>query len=234
MSNSIIYIIDILSIAVILFSVIKSTRDGFAKSLLQTIGSIVALVVSLGLGNILSHQIFDSYLYKYAEKLAGNLVNSISQAEIVSEGIASIPTVLQNALTAMNIDLNAELTKIDFSSMQDGMVAKLVDVIFAPAIIFILAVIIFLVSYWVIKLILRAVGNFLKFINSIPILGGLNKILGAFLGVFKGAVNLFIIAQIIHLVHIILGDISPYISSAVLLETNIFSIVYGINLFSIF
>lgn len=225
-----IYIIDLIAIAVIIFSVVKCAKDGFAKSLLETVGVIVSFAVSLALGNILSRQIYDSYLYEYAERAAQNFAGKLVETEVLSESINTIPKILQNALASMNIQLN----QIDVNAVQDGLVSTLLNTIFEPALVFVLAIVVFLISFWAMKLLLKAVGGLLKGINAVPLIGGINKILGAFLGIIKGAINLFLIAQVIHLIHIIFGDVIPFISSSVISETTIFSQIYNLNMFSFF
>ena len=230
MGENIVYIIDIIAIFVIVLSVIKCARSGFAKSLLETVGVVVSLFASLFLANVLSRQIYDSYLYKYAEKAAENFSGKLLETEAISESITAIPRVLRNALASMNINIEA----LDVSAMQDSMVSTILNTVIEPALVFVLAIVVFLISFWALKLLLRVIGGLLKGINSVPLIGGINRILGAFLGVIKGGINLFLIAQFIHLIHIVLGDTIPFISSAVISNTTIFSQIYNINVFSIF
>ena len=222
-------IIDIIAVTIIIVTVIKSASNGFAKSLLETVGVLVSFILSVFLANVLSKQIYDSYLFKYAftsaEKIFDNSVNTAG----IQNAIDTIPKLLQNALLSLNINVN----NIDVAGARETAVTSLVDTIFQPAIIFVVAIILFLIVYAVLKIFVRFAGRCLKSINSIPLIGGINKFFGALLGVVKGSINLFLIAQVIHLIHIVFGESIPYISSAILSNTTIFSQIYNVNIFSI-
>ncbi|MEG1994373.1 MAG: CvpA family protein, partial [Oscillospiraceae bacterium] len=217
------------SIAIIIITIIKSARSGFAKSLMETVGVLISFLSAVFLANILSQQVYDTYLCKYAYNSAEKIFENSVNTDGIQNALEAIPRLLQNALLSMNIDIN----NIDIAGAKDSAISSLVDTVFEPAIVFVIAVILFFIVYGVLKIFVRFAGRCLKSINDIPIIGGINKFFGALLGVIKGAVNLFLVAQVIHLIHIVFGESIPYISSAILSNTAIFSQIYNVNIFSI-
>lgn len=222
-------IIDVISIGIILIAVIKSASSGFARSLIETVGALGSFLLSIFLSNKLSAKVYEMFLSKYAQQSAEKLFDNAINTNEIQNSISSIPDFLKNTLASLNINVN----NIDVAGAKDSAVQSIVDTIFEPAITFIVTIILFLIIYAVLKMLVQFAGKCLQSINSIPVIGGINKLFGALLGVVKGAVNLFLIAQIIHVIHIVLGESVPFISSAILSNTTIFSQIYNVNIFNL-
>lgn len=203
MESVITHIVDILLAVLLIAAVYSSARKGFIKSVFNALAYLASALIASKLNSPLSQLFYDKLLQpriteKVAEKLTGEL--DISNAmEYADALIENIPGIIIKAAEKMHIDLN--YISVEFSEQNfapNEIVDKLVEYIAEPVVVsvinffmFFALFIIFLlmIKFFIIKLLERR-------IRKSPFQKG-DKLVGAALGLVKGAVIVILLCVVL-------------------------------------
>lgn len=97
----------------------------------------------------------------------------------------------------------------------------------APVVIMVLKGIIWIIAMAVLMAISRAVANAMKGLNKIPVIGPVNSLFGAALGLAEGVIVLYIISQLVKLVCYMTSNSLMFLNSDTVAETRIFKEFYN-------
>lgn len=193
---SISLIATIVVLAFLAFFVIKGFRKGFLRILFTTFSIILTVAISACFTNTLAEFLtektsigpgveekIESYIdRKFAEKEQ----EAQDKEEDFIESLP-LPQFLKNKIQESNT--LTEYRTVGVNSFKEYIVAKLSDIT--------MKAIAFLMLSVVIYILLRIIFHLLKIISRIPILRGLNKILGMVIGLAEGLLILWCICILI-------------------------------------
>lgn len=200
MSNAVSIIVLILVILFLAFFVFRGFRKGFLKVALTTFSFVIVIILATALAKPVSNLLARTSFGESVESSVESMVDEKFAGAAEEEGLTSeeesalldtlpLPSFIQD--TILNSGTAEEYTDLGVTSFKEYTTAKVTQIILSA----ISYVIVMIAAYIIIRLILKFAG----FINKIPVLGGLNKFLGALLGLFEGlliiwAIGLLIIA----------------------------------------
>lgn len=199
------YIVDIILVAVFAVVIISSAVKGFFKSLVDLIGSLVAVVIAKLLSESAAKAVFDGFVYKGAENaLAQSLgeAGSVDYVQQIENALASLPEGLGGILQIMGIDSQSLMDKLSGVNLGgDNLVESLMNSVVVPlgtaVVQFVLFVILALVMILVVKVFSKVIN---KIIKKLPVIKGLNKTMGAVFGILRGLIIVVIISMLLSVV----------------------------------
>ena len=183
-------------IGILVFFLIFGFRKGFLRLVLTTLAFIVTVVLAGALTPVCSHFIRDSFIGKSVTQEIDKFVKDsiTSQVTETSKDLQEkvieqlpLPEVVQKELLKNN---TAEgYFEIKAKGFSGYLSTKLSDL----GINIITYLLLMIVIYLVIRIVLRI----LQVLNSIPVIGGINRLLGAIIGLAEGLLLIWVVCLII-------------------------------------
>src|SRR5659263_10153 len=179
-------IFDVVTVGLILIIIISSALKGFVRSIFELCGYIASFIVasifSVPLGNFLYVHIIKAPFYNGASEYISSLTGGAQQVfrQFLTDYHLSTQ-VLDNAAKSPSDAVNG--------AVMNGLVAPMGNLI-GRGIAF---VVIFFLCLFLVRILAR-VGDI---INKLPVIGGLNRLLGAAVGIIKATIIMFLICTII-------------------------------------
>lgn len=199
------YIVDIVLVVIFALVILTSAKKGFFKSLVDLIGSLVAVVIARFLSESAATAVFDGFVAKGAEKALSQSLGeagSVDYAEQVENALASLPEGLNGILQIMGIDSSALADKLSEMNLNgDNLVESLMNTVVVPlgtaVVQFVLFVILAVAMIFVVKLFAKVID---KIVKKLPVIKGFNKTMGAVFGIFRGLIIVVIISMLVSVV----------------------------------
>ncbi len=201
------YIIDAVLIVVGIIFIIAGSKQGLLRSVVKLVSLFVSVGAAAYLSPLVSNWFFTSMvrprlIIKFGDKLK-ELASS--GATSVDKFISSLPSVVQSFVKGSS----------DVSSFVSGhMPAEssaeaIVDKMIAPVILFLMKAILFLVIFLIVMILFRLLYKALGIVDHIPVIGKINSILGAVIGIAEGVLVIYVLSLLISTVAVL---ISPHVS----------------------
>lgn len=217
---------DLILLAILLLVAMRYAGKGFAAALVQFAGNLASLlgasIFSQNIAPVLFTNFFENnfttsiektladggqvQLDQLVEKYAGFLPNEIQQSIIQSAG---------GVLTGNAPELAEQV----------------VNQVIAPLLTPIIAIVVFFVAFALCKVIVGFVVAVLTNFNRIPILGGVNKLLGFGMGLLAGVVDLYLILCAVWAIIVVTGGSIPWLNQQVLGDSVGFTLFGQFNPF---
>ncbi len=222
---SIIY--DALAIFIIINCIRKGAKNGFAKTAVQAIGYIFAIVAALVISRICASLIYTTAIQPMViEKMESSIANAVDTESVINglasavEGLPAISyflfdfsTAAENLVDSVGLDYAAIAVSVEESVIRPVAEPILETVAFAVSLILLATVVSF-------------VANGSKFVNDVPIIGKANSFFGGVFGIANGVLELCIGAFILDFV-ISAGIFPEYFSEDIIEKTYIFRWIYS-------
>lgn len=190
-------IIDIILAAIFVFCVYMGARNGFVRSVLSLVSTVVSLVLAFTIVGSFSNTVADKFVTPAVSTLLGEKVDETlgeSGDDLASTLVSVSDKVVSMIDEVVNPDQDKTETETPSSEKEeedlgmDGLVTSISSVISRSLTAFVLFVLLFAL----INAILKVAIDQLSFVNKVPIVGPINITLGLILGAATGAVFLFI------------------------------------------
>lgn len=205
------YIVDIILVVVFALVILISAKKGFFKSLVDLIGSLVAVLVAKLLSEGAAKAVFDGFVYKGAESA---LMQSLGEAgstdyvEQIENALASLPEGLNGILQIMGIDSQSLMDKLSGVNLNgDNLVESLMNSVVVPlgtaVVQFELFVVFAIVLIFAVKLLAKLID---KIVKKLPVIKGFNKTMGAVFGILRGLIIVVIISMLVSVVVGFIGN----------------------------
>lgn len=165
-----------------------------------------------------------------SEDIAENIESGVTENVItIIVGDKVSPSVLREILSAVS-DAEASLRTVVNAFVggnRSNTAAVIESEIVAPAVITILKGIIWIIAMFILMAISRTIAAAFKGLNKVPIIGPVNSLLGAALGLAEGAVVIYIFSQIVKLVCYLTSNSLMFLNSETVAQTRIFKEFYN-------
>ena len=205
------YIVDIILVVVFALVILISAKKGFFKSLVDLIGSLVAVLVAKLLSEGAAKAVFDGFVYKGAESA---LMQSLGEAgstdyvEQIENALASLPEGLNGILQIMGIDSQSLMDKLSGVNLNgDNLVESLMNSVVVPlgtaVVQFVLFVVFAIALIFAVKLLAKLID---KIVKKLPVIKGFNKTMGAVFGILRGLIIVVIISMLVSVVVGFIGN----------------------------
>lgn len=195
------YVVDIIMVLIFICAVLDGRRRGFVKMALSIVAFIIAALVAREFFESAGTWIYDNFLQKAALDL---LTRKIEDSGIafdtakIAEFAAALPEELSAIAANFGTSVEGVLASAQDSAMTPGDIAQLlVDKVLSGALKTAANVLgfvaVFLACYAVLSILISAIDSIFK----LPILKGINRLLGSALGAVKGMAQVVIIVLIL-------------------------------------
>lgn len=197
-------IVDIILILIVLLFICIGAFRGFARTLLNLIGTVLNLVLSRFLSALLANWVYTAFIQPTVlSNLETSIVNN-GFSEAVANSLKSVPEWLDTLLATVFAPLGLTLEDLQkgvfIGDNQARQLAQVIEEPLGKLIIAVLSICLMLLLFFVflviIKLIIRAV---LKLFD-LPGISGINRFFGAVLGALEGIVLICIAINIFYVI----------------------------------
>ena len=164
------WIYDLLFVIVFAFAAVASWRKGFLASLAELVGTVVAAGVAVCASSTLAGPVYETFLSgSVSAKVESAVAQSGGDLAAAVQGMEFLPATVRETLSTMVQGAGSVLPEQITSALQ-------------PILLPFVQVLIFVVLCLVLRWIFRLVVGLLCHVNSVPLVGGINRVLGLVLG----------------------------------------------------
>ena len=179
------WIYDFLFLLVFAFAAVSSWRKGFLAGLTELIGAVVGIGVAVWASRTLAPPIYEQFLSgSVSEKVEAAVGQSGGDLAAAVQGMDFLPETVRSALTQLVQGAGDTLP---------AQITTALEPILLPFVQGLLFVVLCTVVRWVFRLL---VGLF-RHVNGVPLLGGVNRLLGLALGLVTGALDCWLLALLL-------------------------------------
>ena len=221
---SIIY--DALAIFIVINCIRKGAKNGFAKTAIQAIGYICAIIAALVVSRVCAALIYTTAIQPAVitnmESSISNAVDTESVINGLTAAVESLPAIshllfdfsgaVESLVDSVGLDYAAIAVSVEESVVRPIVEPILETVIFAVTLVILIAVVSFVAG-----------GS--KYVNDVPIIGKANSFFGGVFGIANGALELCVAAFILEFV-ISAGIFPEYFSEEIISGTYVFRHIY--------
>ena len=198
---------------------VRGCKKGFLRSALATFSFVITIILATALFSPVSNLLENS---SFAGRVSENVSESIDEKlSEYAEGLSfgedeqnsfleslALPSIVQDALKETNTA--EDYAQMGVTSFKEYTAQKVTDVIIKAA----AYIIVMVIAAIVLKIILRLS----KFVNKIPVIGGINRFLGALLGIFEGLLALWAAGLLI----IVFSNTAFGVKAVSIIQSNVF------------
>ena len=210
---------DILFLIVFSFAAVKSWQKGFLAGLAELIGAVLGVGIAVWGSRALAPEIYQRF---FSDAIANKVDQAVAQSggdmAAAVQGLDFLPESLRTAVAAGLQTAGGQLPE---------KINALLEPLFLPLVQVILFVLLCVVVRWVFALLVRL----LRGINGVPLVGGVNRLLGLALGLCTGALDCWLLALVLwFLVSVTAGGLD-WLNTAVLQRSVGYSFFGAFNPF---
>lgn len=181
-------IIDIVLVCILILTMWKNAKKGFMSGIVSLVGNLVSLFGAMFVANKVAPIMFEKFfktglLSKIAQTIQEQGVPMIES--FVNEISAFLPTEFVSRVVE-----NAKAV-IDFQAPDVAL--QIVDNAVAPLMVPVISVVLFFLIYALLRFIVIQLSAVLVHVNKVPLIGGVNKILGLVTGAACGVIEVLVI-----------------------------------------
>lgn len=153
-----------------------------------------------------------------------SLLGDITSSSYLKNAMESLGTAMNKASEVVDAFINGSKEEVARAAEEN---------LIAPAAKWLLKAVIFILLMLIFRLIISPVADLFKLANKVPIIGPLNSLFGAILGLVECAVFLLVLSLAIRAVISITGDSLIFFNTKTVSESRIFSYIYNFDFMSI-
>lgn len=190
-------IIDLALVAVFVLAVIKGRRNGFVKTVLSIIATIIAIVVAKEFCEPIALWIEENLIRNAAMHSITNVIN-FHIGGTIEDAISAIPPYILNAAEYAGVEIESFvsggiITDETSATATGAIYSAIKEVAIIPA----AKVVAFFIVYAIVNAILSIGISFVNKIFKLPVLKGINRLLGGIIGAVKGVFETYVISAVI-------------------------------------
>lgn len=223
--------VDIVLIAIMALFAFYGFIKGFTSLLVRFLAGILTLVLSFVLCRNAADFLND--VFGMTDKLGASIAGALPG--VFGEELMSMPVSMVNEGNLGSLSVPKFIVNLLLKIASDGSVpadTAVVDVL-APAFAYYIAVVIgFVLCYILFRILFFLIGRLFKGVNKIPLLGGVNRLLGFLLGAIQGFLVVYVALSVVDLLPFgfLEGFKNLLAASKVasgIMSINVFGILFG-------
>lgn len=223
--------VDIVLIAIMALFAFYGFIKGFTSLLVRFLAGILTLVLSFVLCRNAADFLND--VFGMTDKLGASIAGALPK--VFGEELMSMPVSMVNEGNLGSLSVPKFIVNLLLKIASDGSVpadTAVVDVL-APAFAYYIAVVIgFVLCYILFRILFFLIGRLFKGVNKIPLLGGVNRLLGFLLGAIQGFLVVYVALSVVDLLPFgfLEGFKNLLAASKVasgIMSINVFGILFG-------
>lgn len=178
------YLADAVIVVIFLLFIILGVKRGFVRSVLDLVGTLAAMLVSMWFSGIAAQWVFSTFLQESLTRQIAEALQAAPAADAAEAVLSVVPEILRGGLEAFGITSDAINQAVAGTS---GQAAEAVVAVLAPMVVSALRGLFALVLFIFLLVIFRILSGVVCRIFRLPVLRQLDKGLGILLGVAQAA-----------------------------------------------
>ncbi len=231
-------IIDLIFILISFSIIYKNYRRGFLSAIIKLVAVFVAWIVASKFTPVIAYQIYDKFI---DDKVLLFITDKINNSGIDYESAsASLQQIIVQIFGEGGLsDVLLKFFKPDsqaimYNTLGNGEIAQnIANDIVRPVIINVIKTITYIVLFIVIILLCNYLAKLCKIVNHLPLIGGLNHLFGALVGVAIAFFTICVVCVSLNLLVIILPKDNSILTMEILNTSKIFVYLQSIPFLSI-
>ncbi len=230
-------VLDLIVVGIVLFFLITSAKKGFARTLVELVGFFLAIYLSTFLGSLLADALYKNTVEpKIVETVKISVEeNADSSIDTAVDNIWNeLPKVITNSSSHFGIQADSVKKNIsdklsanvDIETIAKDTAENTLRPIFVSVVKSVISIILFAIFMFFVRILARIVNKIFK----LPVIGGINTLLGAILGVGKGLIVAFAVCMLISFIVPISSGGFWIFTKANIDKTYIFKLISNIKL----
>ena len=227
MEFSVAIFLDIALIAVVIFTIAYYMRRGFVAGLLGLVGNLVSLALAWVLSDQVSPTLFENFF-------KSGLIDQTTQL-ISEQGAAGVQSILDKFSAFLPASMMESLTQqanTIFNSGAPDMALAIVENIVAPLVMPLIGVVVFFAVFVLGRVVISLLVAIFSNVNRVPLVGGVNKGLGAVIGLVAGLINALMVLCVIWAIVVITSGNLPILNDQTLSGSYLYTAFSAYNPFS--
>jgi len=222
---------DAIALIILLMSISKTARIGFAQTITALVGRIAAFFGAMFIGKSVSKLIYELFLGRHVESfLEESIAGSTEISDIVSSLQDAVDTLPDFMANFYGLDSHIDLEGALDTSIAD-VVSLLEEQLVEPAVTGFIHIVLFLISFAVLCFLANRFAQAVGLVFKLPIIKTVDRFFGGLLGILQGGINLYLIALVVRFILYFISDPPALLSEAVIDETFLWSRIYYFNPF---
>jgi hypothetical protein len=211
---------------IVINSISKGARDGFAKTAVQTVGYICSVIAAVVISSIAAAIIYSTAaepaLVSYLAESMENSVDAESILSSVTAAVNELPAVSHLLFDFSKVSESlANSVSLDHVSIAENICESVIEPVIYPILKTLLLAILLIILFPVVT----AVAKGSKAVNDVPVIGKANGFFGGVFGILNGVLKLAAAAFILD--HVISAGLFPeYFSEEIIGKTFLFRWIY--------
>lgn len=162
--------------------------------------------------------------------ITDNISNDTAFGEVnkaIEEMAQSLPSFMSGVADSLVTEekINDVVISI-LDADSDDYASAITDNVVKPVVLVPMRALIFTILFVIILVVLNILARFMRGINRIPLIGGINKFLGAIAGFVQGAIVIFLICMFVQVVVVLSGNELIFLNTMTIDESFIFKKIY--------
>lgn len=178
------YLADAIILVIFLLFIILGVKRGFVRSVLDLVGTLAAMLVSMWFSGIAAQWVFSTFLQESLTRQIAEALQAAPAADAAEAVLSVVPEILRGGLEAFGITSDAINQAVAGTS---GQAAAAVVAVLSPMVVSVLRGLFALVLFVFLLVIFRILSGVVCRIFRLPVLRQLDKGLGILLGVAQAA-----------------------------------------------
>lgn len=219
-------IMDIIVAAITIWMILRYMHSGFVSGVVDFFGTLLAVGGASWGAKVLAPKMFETFFLE-------NLVSRTENVLLNSHGVLSLKEIInkisgylpQNIIDTFLGDYEAGAV---FNLAEPEIAHTIVVDVVQPMVMPVLSVLVFFMIFIVGRILISFIATALKGVNKIPLVGKLNRILGAGVGLLVGLLYGFLIVFAVWALVIITGGDLSFLQEATLENSFFFGLFKGL------
>lgn len=182
--------LDIVTLAVLLLFAVLGAKKGLIKSCVDFFGALIAMIGAAIFSGPAAEWVYTTFFRTSLVEKITTAITGLSDTEAVYAVFDDFPDMIQRALSASGITESSVLTQLQNGALS---AAEGITDALSPMLIGLIRVLAMLVLFVLLLVIIRAVAVLLSGLFELPVLHGLNRLLGAVFGILMAVVVIWIV-----------------------------------------
>ena len=190
--------IDLILVAVILFFVISSARQGFVRLIVEFVGLIAVVALTFSLSTPISN-------YTYDKLVEPSIIKTVSAEsyenteQLVQKTWDSLPKFITNNSERLSFSsqANSEIITEQINENNEEAIKSVSQQMIKPVAVKVIGLFVSAILMVVLFFIVKVLANVINKLFSFSVVGKLNRTLGGVIGAFKGAVFALFLCTVI-------------------------------------
>ncbi|WP_298735155.1 CvpA family protein [uncultured Subdoligranulum sp.] len=213
------WIYDLVFLIVFAFAAVASWRKGFLASLTELVGAVVGVGVAVWASRSLSVPIYEQFV-------SGSVSEKVESAVAQSGGDLAAAVQAMDFLPDTVRDTLAQLVQGAGNALPEQITTAL-----EPILLPFVQVLLFVVLCMVVRWVFRLLVGLLRHVNGVPLLGGVNRLLGLVLGLMTGALDCWLLALLLWFAASVTAGLLEFLTLSVLNQSVGYSFFGAFNPF---